>query len=85
MLKFPIHNDVEARQYRAGQRVEVKNNPGVIDIIAEYNPMLVPPVILINDPHPRYPEELELVNNSIKAHNWLTKVNNMQQKLTLNV
>lgn len=85
MLKFPIHSDVEARQYCAGQRVEVKNNPGVIDIIAEYNPMLVPPVILINDPHPRYPEELELVNHSIKTYNWFTKVNNMQQKLILNV
>ena len=51
----------EAYQYRPGQRVELKQRPGVVDIIAEYDPMMVPPIQLVNDPQPRYPEELNVL------------------------
>jgi hypothetical protein len=51
----------EASQYKPGQRVELKQRPGVVDIIAEYDPMMVPPIQLVNDPQPRYPEELNLL------------------------
>lgn len=51
----------EAHQYRPGQRVELKQRPGVVYTIAEYDPMMVPPIQLTNDPQPRYPEELNLL------------------------
>ncbi|MFB2978452.1 hypothetical protein [Microseira sp. BLCC-F43] len=51
----------EAYQYRPGQRVELKQRPGVVDTIAEYDPMMVPPIQLVNDPQPRYPEELNVM------------------------
>jgi hypothetical protein len=49
--------------YRAGQKVELKSSPGKIDTILAYDPMMVPPIVLANDPQPRYPEELELINS----------------------
>lgn len=51
----------EALQYRPGERVELKQRPGVVYMIAEYDPMMVPPIWLVNDPQPRYPEELNLL------------------------
>ena len=57
--------DREALQYRPGQRVELKRRSGVVDIIAEYDPMMVPPIWLVNDPQPRYPEELNLLPNPV--------------------
>lgn len=51
----------EARQYRPGQMVALNASPGVVDTIAEYDPMMVPPIWLVNDPKPRYPEELTLL------------------------
>jgi hypothetical protein len=60
----------EAHQYRAGQRVELKQRPGVVDIIAEYDSMMVPPIWLVNDPQPRYPEELNLLPTVVP--NWLS-------------
>ncbi len=54
----------EALQYRPGEKVELKSQPGVFDMIAEYDPMMVPPIWLVNDPKPRYPEELKLVPQS---------------------
>lgn len=59
----------EAVQYRPGQRVELKRRPGVVDIIAEYDAMMVPPIWLVNDPQPRYPEELNLLPNLVM--DWL--------------
>lgn len=58
----PDLEEQEALQYRPGQQVELKQRPGVVDTIAEYNPMMVPPVCLLNDPQPRYPEELNLLS-----------------------
>jgi hypothetical protein len=60
----------EAIKYRPGQRVELKQRPGVVDIIVEYDPMMVPPIALANDPKPRYPEELLLVVTP-KRNEWL--------------
>ncbi len=51
----------EALQYRPGQRVELKERPGVVDLIADYDPMMVPPIWLANDPKPRYPHELNVL------------------------
>jgi hypothetical protein len=51
----------EANQYRAGQRVELKSRPGVVAVIAEYDPMMVPSIWLEGDPKPRYPHELNLL------------------------
>lgn len=53
----------EALTFRPGQRVQLKANPGVVDTIAEYDPMMVPPIWLANDPKPRYPHELSLVTS----------------------
>ena len=54
----------EASEYCAGQRVELKQRPGVVDIIAAYDRMMVPPIWLTNDPQPRYPEELSILSES---------------------
>lgn len=61
----------EALRYRPGTRVELKQRPGVVDVIAEYDPMMVPPIWLANDPKPRYPEELELLDKPIMELGWL--------------
>lgn len=58
----------EASEYRSGMRVELKQRPGVVHIIAEYDSMMVPPIWLANDPQPRYPEELNVLPNIIP--NW---------------
>lgn len=67
----------EAREYCAGQRVELKQRPGVVDIIAAYDRMMVPPIWLTNDPQPRYPEELSILSEST---DWL-EVASLQQVL----
>ena len=54
----------EESEYCAGQRVELKQRPGVVDIIAAYDRMMVPPICLTNDPQPRYPEELSILSES---------------------
>jgi hypothetical protein len=57
--------------YRAGQKVELKRSPGTIDVILAYDPMMAPPIVLANDPQPRYPEELDIVVQPILNFNWL--------------
>lgn len=64
----------EAFEYRPGTRVELKQRPGVVDIIAEYDPMMVPPIWLLNDPQPRYPEELTLLPVPMRGVCWLKPV-----------
>ncbi len=64
-------DEQEALTYRAGHRVELKSRPGVVYIIAEYEPMMVPPIWLVNDPKPRYPEELTLIPKQVMCANWL--------------
>ncbi len=60
----------EILSYRSGQKVEYKHRPGVFDTIIGYDPELVPPVILANDPQPRYPEELTLISQPGHAFDW---------------
>ncbi len=48
----------EADLYAKGTLVEIKGNPGKVYRIAEYVPMLVPPIWLENEASPRYPHEL---------------------------
>lgn len=64
----------EALEYRAGQLVEIKARPGVVDIIAEYDPMMVPPIWLANDPKPRYPEELTVLRRPVKGGSWFKQM-----------
>ncbi|WP_242058701.1 hypothetical protein [Microcoleus sp. FACHB-SPT15] len=61
----------EALRYRPGQRVELKANPGVVDVITEYDPMMVPPIWLANDPKPRYPHELSVLVKPMIGMGWL--------------
>jgi hypothetical protein len=60
----------EALQYRPGQRVELKQRPGTFDVIAAYEPEMVPPITLENDPQPRYPEELSVCSDQRRL-GWL--------------
>lgn len=59
----------EACEFCPGTQVELKQRPGYVDVIAAYDPMMVPPIWLCNDPQPRYPEELQIVN-ATEAEAW---------------
>lgn len=61
----------EALRYRPGQQVELKANPGVVDVVVEYDPMMVPPIWLANDPKPRYPHELNVLVKPMMSISWL--------------
>jgi hypothetical protein len=61
---------VEMLTYRSGQKVELKQRPGQIDTVIGYDPFMVPPVILANDPQPRYPEELTVISQPGHAFDW---------------
>lgn len=56
----------EAFEYRPGQKVELKSQPGSFDRIASYDPMMVPPIWLANDPKPRYAHELRIITHPVK-------------------
>ncbi len=56
----------EAFEYRPGQKVELKSQPGSLDTIASYEPMMVPPVWLVKDPKPRYAHELRVISHPVK-------------------
>ncbi len=60
----------EALRYQPGQRVELKARPGLVDVIAEYDPMMVPPIWLANDPKPRYPHELNVLPKPVIGSAW---------------
>lgn len=60
----------EAFMYRPGQKVELKAQPGTFDIIASYDPMMVPPIWLANDPRPRYAHELRLIHSFVNLQVW---------------
>jgi hypothetical protein len=71
---FRVNLDRQTReerfQYRPGTKVEVKSKPGVVDTIAFYDPMMVPPITLEKDPQPRYPEELRIAIAKVNPSNW---------------
>lgn len=56
----------EAFEYRPGQKVELKSQPGSFDKIASYDPMMVPPIWLAKDPKPRYAHELRVIHNPVR-------------------
>lgn len=56
----------EAFTYRPGQKVELASQPGTFDIIDSYDPMMVPPIWLVNDPKPRYAHELRVVSHPVR-------------------
>jgi hypothetical protein len=80
-LHAPDFDQEEALKYRPGQRVELKHRPGVVDIIAEYDPMMVPPIWLVNDPKPRYPEELTLLPRQVIGSDWFKPVGRRQPQV----
>jgi hypothetical protein len=55
--------EMEAKDYPPGTPVELKQQPGKIYIVEEYDPLMVPPVWLVNDPLPHYPHELKRLVN----------------------
>jgi hypothetical protein len=52
----------EAWEYQPGFTVELASRPGVSHKISSYDPMMVPPIWLVDDPKPRYPHELKVVS-----------------------
>jgi hypothetical protein len=72
----------EILAYRPGQKVEFKHRPGVIDTVIGYDPYMVPPVILANDPQPRYPEELTLVAQPASAFDWFNPLSRVKSART---
>ena len=78
----PDVDEQEALQYRPGQRVELKQSPGLVDAIVEYDPMMVPPIMLANDPKPRYPEELRLLQNRTAATEGLKPVSRQNSRVS---
>lgn len=66
-MSFDVNIDwEEAFKYRPGQKVELKSQPGTFDIIASYEPMMVPPIWLVNDPRPRYAHELRVISHPVR-------------------
>jgi len=52
----------EAWDYQPGFTVELKQSPGTLHIVESYDPMMVPPIWLADDPMPRYPHELTIIS-----------------------
>jgi hypothetical protein len=79
MTERTIWNEaVDMFAYRPGQKVELKHRPGKTDTVIGYDPFMVPPVILADDPQPRYPEELIIVQPSVKAFDWLNPLSRVR-------
>jgi hypothetical protein len=71
MAERTVWNEaVEMLTYRSGQKVEFKHRPGKFDTVIGYDPFMVPPVILAEDPQPRYPEELTVISQPGNAFDW---------------
>jgi len=51
----------EAREYAKGTPVKLRSKPDRLYIVDEYDPMMVPPIWLVNDPMPHYPHELDRI------------------------
>jgi hypothetical protein len=52
----------EAFEFLPGAVVELNAQPGMVYTIERYEPMMVPPVWLVDDPRPRYPHELRIIS-----------------------
>lgn len=62
MLSLLTLERQEARQYAKGKAVALKEQPGKVYRIEEFDPMMIPPIWLENDPMPHYPHELLLIS-----------------------
>lgn len=62
VVAFNNFETKEAEEYRPGTPVELKDKPGRLYIVEEYDPMMVPPVWLVDEPKPHYPDELKLMS-----------------------
>jgi hypothetical protein len=62
-MKLENFEQREAIKYRKGTPVELKQKPGIVYLIEEYDPVMVPPIWLVDDPKPHYPDELNLMSN----------------------
>jgi hypothetical protein len=79
MAERTIWNEaVEMFTYRPGQKVELKQRPGKIDTVIGYDPFMVPPVILADDPQPRYPEELTVISQPGNAFDWFNPLSRVR-------
>ncbi len=56
-------NRQETIKHRSGRKVEVQQRPGAVHTIAEYDPVMKPPIRSVNDPQPHCPEELKAVRH----------------------
>jgi len=54
----------ELLEYQPGFIVELKSRHGIFDAIASYDPAIVPPICLVNDPIPRYSHELKVISKA---------------------
>lgn len=52
----------EAFEFLPGATVELNAQPGVVYTIERYEPMMVPPIWLVDDLRPRYPHELRILS-----------------------
>jgi hypothetical protein len=77
-VNFDRQIQEEKFRYRPGVKVELKSHPGVVDTIAMYDPMMVPPISLEKDPQPRYPEELRIVTRKVTGVEWLKPIYSSQ-------
>lgn len=57
----PIDWD-ELFEYLPGTLVERVDQPGTLYAIEGYEATMVPPIWLVDDPHPHYPHELRIVS-----------------------
>ena len=84
MAERAIWNEArEIATYHPGQKVEIKHLRGVIDTVISYDPMMVPPITLANDPQPRYPEELILISQPATTFDWLRSLSKAANNLAL--
>ena len=50
--------------------MELTAQPGIFYTIDFYEPMMLPPVWLVNDPRPRYPHELRIISGQKITSIW---------------
>lgn len=65
-MKLTNLDKQEYLKYKKGTAVELKEKPGKIYLIEEYDEMMVPPIWLVNDPKPHYPDEFNLIPNVLR-------------------
>jgi hypothetical protein len=57
----------ESFEHQPGFVIEFQSCPRVFDTIQEYDPLMVPPIWLVNDPRSRYPHGLQIISKKVQA------------------